>query len=67
MELTRQDIADFYGCSTPTASHRITEIKNYLNIKRKGRILINHLAKYEGLTVQECKYAIDLMKSPKNV
>ncbi|MCU4165222.1 hypothetical protein [Carboxylicivirga caseinilyticus] len=62
MELTRKDIQVFYGCSYVTAGCRINEIKRGLNLHSKGRVLLAHLAKYEGLTLDECKQAINLMR-----
>ncbi|TRX70529.1 hypothetical protein [Carboxylicivirga sp. M1479] len=66
MELTNKDIQAFYGCCKSTAVARIREIKNGLKLPSdKKRILMIHLAKYEGLTVDECKQVIKLMTTPK--
>ncbi len=62
MELTIQDIRDFYGCSSPTARMRVNEIKKYLKLPQgKKRILLHHLAKYEGLEVQEVETVIRII------
>ena len=51
MELTLQDLARFYGCSLRTAQDRAKEIKNYFGFK--GRVKKIHLAKYEGLSLDD--------------
>ncbi|MBS2212148.1 hypothetical protein KEM09_12080 [Carboxylicivirga mesophila] len=66
MELTVKDLQIFYNCSKPTALHRKQEIISALELpKNKKRILLLHLAKYEGLTVDECKQVIKLYKVAK--
>ena len=53
MELTLQDIANFYCCSISTAQLRVQEIKRFYEIQRKGRILKIHLANYEGISLKD--------------
>ncbi len=66
MELTNKDIQLFYTCCHVTAKSRIDEIKKALRLpKHRKRILINHLAKYEGLTIDECKQVLRLYTMPK--
>jgi hypothetical protein len=65
MELTRKDLANFYNCSLPTAKHREIEIKQALNITHKGRILDLHLAKYEGLTLNDIYSIFGLYSNKK--
>jgi len=65
MELTTLDIALFYGCCEKTAQDRIKEIKTFLNLERKGRVLKLHLAKYEGLTLNEVNEVFDLYRGKK--
>lgn len=61
MELTLTEISTFYGCSITTARQRVAEIKKGLNLpKSKKRILLVHIAKYEGLKVSEVKEIIKL-------
>ena len=62
MELTNKDIQVFYGCSHVTARARIKEIKEGLSLRKKGRILIHHLAKWEGLTLLECMSELRMIK-----
>lgn len=57
-ELTIKDIQCFYGCCRSTAIERVKEIKNALGVLRKGRILINHLAIYEGITVSDVRFIL---------
>jgi hypothetical protein len=66
MELTINDLETFYNCSHVTASSRKREIINALGLsKNKKRIHILHLAKYEGLTIEECKEVLKLYKVHK--
>jgi len=66
MELTINDLEIFYNCSKPTAIHRKQEIIKGLKLpEKKKRVLLVHLAKYEGLTVDECKQALKLFKAVK--
>ena len=62
MELTLDEIRAFYGCKTlNTARDRVKEIKAGLKLpENKKRILIVHLAKYEGLSVSEVKEIIKM-------
>lgn len=61
MELTNKDLEIFYNCSHVTAKQRKQEIIKALKLPvNKKRILLLHLAKYEGLAVDECKQVINL-------
>nr|WP_319509408.1 hypothetical protein [uncultured Draconibacterium sp.] len=65
MELQLIDLMNFYGCSRSTAQNRKQEIKDGLKLpKNKKRVLLVHLAKYEGLKVSEVK---EILKMIKNV
>ncbi|WP_066631797.1 hypothetical protein [Labilibacter marinus] len=65
MELTIKDIQEFYGVSPVTARARVKEIKEALNLKKKGRVLLAHMAKYEALTIEEVKNIMKLKEYMK--
>ncbi|WP_372934537.1 hypothetical protein [Mariniphaga sediminis] len=63
MEITLKELCMFYGCSMPTARMRVKEIKEGLKLSEsKKRILLIHVAKYEGLKVSEVKEIIKMYK-----
>lgn len=61
MELSLTEIGAFYGCSVCTARMRVKEIKEGLKLpKAKRKILLVHIAKYEGLAISEVKEIIKM-------
>jgi len=64
MELTNKDLQTFYSCSRSTADHRKKEILKAFGLPtNKRRVLLLHLAKYEGLSIDECKQVLNLYKN----
>ncbi|MGC3977851.1 MAG: hypothetical protein QM751_06195 [Paludibacteraceae bacterium] len=56
--LTLQDLQTFYGCSKVTALKRKAEIKKHFGMPAKKNILLNHLANYERLTINEVLFIL---------
>ncbi len=57
--LSVKDLSVFYGCCVRTAQARSKELCDYFNLKGKRPSVI-HLAKYEGLTVDEVLFLLKM-------
>ena len=52
-----KDFEAFYGCSRPTAIKLKREIRKYFSVP-SGKVWRYHVAKYEGLTVDEVNFIL---------
>jgi hypothetical protein len=61
MVIKNKDLQIFYDCSAPTACLRKKEIIEALNIT-SGNIFDFHIAKYEGLTIDDVRFVLNMIK-----
>jgi hypothetical protein len=59
MVVRLKDLQVFYSCCYATAVQRRNEIIRYFKTPSK-KIWLEHLAKYEGLTVAEVKFILKI-------